>query len=351
MSTTSIQQSVFGQLGDQPVHRYELKNRHGMSLEVIDYGATVTALHVPDRFGRLGDIVLGFDDLQGYVEHAEYFGATVGRVANRIRDAVFQLEGERYTLAANEPPHHLHGGRRGWNRVVWRATPRETARGPSVELRYTSPHGDEGYPGRVEASTSYTLTHDAALIVEMRARTDRPTLINMANHTYWNLGGHAAPDVLDHELVLDAEFYTPGDPLVPLGHLERVANTPFDFRGPKLIGRDLTQLDNVPRGYDHNWVVGGAPGALRRVARLRHPASGRTLSLAADAPGVQLYTGNYLKGDRVGKGGHRYAKHAGLCLETQAFPNAINVPEWEGQVLLRPEQEYQHVMVHRFSAS
>jgi aldose 1-epimerase len=184
----------------------------------------------------------------------------------------------------------------------------------------------------------------------MRAKTDRPTIVNMANHTYWNLAGHAAPNVLDHELAIDAEFYTPGDPIVPVGGLERVANTPFDFRGHKPVGRDLAQVGNEPLGYDHNWVVNGVPGALRRVAFVRHPASGRNLALEADAPGVQFYTGNYLDGTLVGKGGHRYQKHAGLCLETQAFPNSINVPEWEGQVILLPDQEYKHVMVHRFSA-
>jgi aldose 1-epimerase len=347
---TGIEQSIFGQLGADPVHRFALKNKNGAVLEVTNYGATVTALHVPDRFGRLADVVLGFDDLQSYVDNDAYFGATVGRVANRIRDGAFQLEGKRYELDVNDPPHHLHGGRRGWSRQLWTATPHDTARGPSLELRYTSPDADEGYPGRVEATTLYTLTHDNALIVEMRARTDRTTIINMAHHTYWNLAGHTAPSALDHELVIDAEFYTPGDPIVPVGDLARVAGTPFDFRGPKPIGRDLAHVGNEPLGYDHNWVVNGVPGALRRVARLRHPASGRRLALEADAPGVQFYSGNYLKGDLVGKGGHRYGKHAGVCLETQAFPNSVNVPEWEGQVIVTPEREYSHVMIHRFSA-
>ena len=347
---TGIEQSVFGQLGAQPVHLYKLKNRHGLLLEVTEYGATITSLHVPDRFGRLADVVLGFDDLRGYLEHKEYFGATVGRVANRIREGVFQLEGERYDVAVNDPPHHLHGGNRGWSHRLWTAMPQETPRGPSIELRYTSPDGDEGYPGRVEASTVYTLTHENALIVEMRARTDRTTIINMAHHTYWNLAGHAAPNALDHELVIDAEFYTPGDPVVPIGDLARVAGTPFDFRGPKPIGRDLAQIGNEPLGYDHNWVVNGVPGAMRPVARLRHAASGRTLALEANAPGVQFYSANFLKGNLVGKGGHRYAQHAAVCLETQAFPNSVNVPEWEGQVIVTPDQAYEHIMVHRFAA-
>ena len=347
---TGIEQSVFGQLGSEPVHLFKLKNRHGLLLEVMTYGATVTALHVPDRFGRLADVVLGFDDLTGYLGQKEYIGATVGRVANRIREGVFELEGTRYELAINDPPHHLHGGLRGWSHRLWTARPEETPRGPSVELGYVSPDADEGYPGRVEASVVYTLTHDDALIVEMRARTDRTTVINMAHHTYWNLAGVGAPNALDHELVLDAEFYTPGDPVVPIGDLARVAGTPFDFRGPKPIGRDLAQLDNEPLGYDHNWVVNGVPGAMRPVARLRHPASGRTLALEANAPGVQFYTGNFLKGNLVGKGGHSLGKHAGICLETQAFPNSVNVPEWEGQVIVTPEQAYEHTMIHRFRA-
>jgi aldose 1-epimerase len=347
---TVIEQSDFGQLGDAKVHLYTLKSRHNHVLEVLDYGATIRALRVPDRVGRVADIVLGFEDLNGYVEHTAYFGATIGRVANRIRGGVFHLDGERYELAINDGPDHLHGGVRGWDRALWHAEPKESPRGASLELRYTSPDGEEGYPGRVEATTTYTLTHEGALIIEMTAKSDRSTIVNMANHTYWNLAGQGAADVLDHELVLDAEFYTPGDPIVPVGDLARVAGTPFDFRGPKTIGKDLASIGNEPLGYDHNFVVNGVPGALRRVARLRHAASGRTLSLEADAPGVQLYSSNYLDGAWAGKGGQRYGKHAGVCLETQAFPNSINVPEWEDQVIVTPEQDYRHVMVLRFSA-
>lgn len=358
--SSSIACEAFGQVGADRVQLYTLKNRHGLELSVATYGAAVTRLFVPDRAGRLADVVLGFDDLRGYVEHTEFFGATVGRVANRIRGGVFELEGRRYELARTDGPDHLHGGRRGWDKVVWRPEPKDTARGPSLELHYTSPDGEEGYPGRVDATTRYTLGHDGSLTIEMRAQTDAPTIVNMANHIYWNLAGlepgrAEAPSALDHELVLDAEFYTPGDPVVPVGELVRVAGTPFDFRSPKAIGRDLARICNDPAGddpagYDHNWVVGGVPGALRPVARLRHPASGRTLSLEADAPGVQFYSGNFLKGDQPGKGGQRYGKHSGVCLETQAFPNSVNVPEWEGQVVLLPEQEYKHVMVIRFSA-
>ena len=350
MSMSGIEESVFGQLGDEPVHLYTLKNRHGLVAKVMTYGAALTELHAPDRYGRLADVVLGYDNLQSYLDHTAFFGATVGRVANRIRDGVFVLEGERYKVALTDGPDHLHGGERGWDKRVWRATPSETPQGPSVLFEYTSPDGEEGYPGRVEASVRYTLANDNTLSIEMRAKTDRTSVVNMAHHTYWNLAGPSAATALDHELVLDAEFYTPGDPIVPIGHLERVANTPFDFRGPKPVGKDLAKIGNEPLGYDHNWVVNGVPGARRPVARLRHPASGRTLALEADAPGVQFYSGNFLKGDLVGKGGKPYAQYAGLCLETQAFPNSINVPEWEGQVTLTPDQEYRHIMIHRFAA-
>jgi aldose 1-epimerase len=263
---------------------------------------------------------------------------------------VFVPGGERYQLTATDGPDHLHGGVRSWDKQVWRGTASETPQGPNVTFEYVSADGEEGYPGRVSASTSYTLTQDGAVDVEMRARTERTTIVGMAHHTYWNLGGAGASTALDHELSLNADFYTPGDPVVPTGRLERVANTPFDFRGPKLLGKDLEQLGNDPVGYDHNFIVNGVPGALRPVARLRHPASGRKLALEADAPGVQLYTANFLKGDLVGKGGKVYPKHGAVCLESQAFPNSINVPEWEGQVILSPAEEYRHVMIHRFSA-
>jgi aldose 1-epimerase len=347
---TSIERTVFGELGGEAVYKFKLKNQRGAGLVLMSYGAAITELHVPDRIGRNADVVLGFDTLQGYIDHTEYLGATIGRVANRIREGVFVLEGKRYQVAATDGPDHLHGGKRAWDKRLWQATPNETPQGPSVLFECTSPDGEEGYPGRVSASVLYTLTHDGTVSIEMRARTDRTTIVNMAHHTYWNLAGPSAQTVLDHELVLDAEFYTPGDPVVPTGRLERVANTPFDFRGPKLLGKELAQIGNEPVGYDHNFIVNGVPGAMRRVARLRHPASGRTLSLEADAPGVQLYTANFLKGNLVGKGGKAYPQHAAVCLETQAFPNSINVPEWEGQVILTPEQEYRHVMVHRFSA-
>ena len=328
---------------------HTLTNRNGLIAKITNYGATVTALHVPDRAGRLADVVLGFDSLDGYLANGPYFGVIVGRVANRIANAQFTLDGTRYALAANNQPHHLHGGRRGWDKVVWNAARVETPVGPSLELTYVSKDGEEGYPGTVSAKTIYTLTHDNELRVEMTATTDKATLVNMAHHSYWNLGGHGSGTVLDHELTLYADRYTPGTPMVPDGRVMAVAGTPFDFTRAKTVGRDLAGTGLTPTGYDHNFVVNGAANQLRPVARVKDPTSGRVMTLSADQPGVQFYTGNFLDGSARGKNAI-YRQHAGLCLETQKFPNAINVPAWRDQVILKPGQTYRHRMVHRFSA-
>ena len=345
----AVAQSKFGQIGAQTVELFTLTNRRGSVLEVMSYGATVTELHVPDRHGALGDVVLGFDNLEDYLRHGAFFGATVGRVANRIRGASFGLAGQRYDVAATDGVHHLHGGRKGWDKVVWQAEPQESSSGPSLLLSYTSRDGEEGYPGSVLAKVEYTLTHEDALVVNMSAESDRKTIVNMAHHTYWNLGGPSSRDVLAHELVLEADLYTPGDPVVPTGELVPVAGTAFDFRRLKTVGRDLERTLAEPPGFDHNWVVVGMPGQLRPVAWLRDLVSGRQMSLESDAPGVQFYSGNFLNGSLTGKG-RVYGPHAGLCLETQAFPNAINVPAWEQQVILEAGATYQHRMVHRFLA-
>ena len=340
--------AAFGKLGDTPVQIYTLTNKNGLVARITNYGATLTELHVPDRAGTLADVVLGFDDLDGYRKGTAYFGAIVGRVANRIMNASFELEGQRYSLAANDRPHHLHGGRTGWDKVIWNARPVDTADGPALELTYVSKDGEEGYPGTVTARTVYTLTNKNELKVEMDATTDKTTLVNMAHHSYWNLGGYNSGTILDHELMLNADQYTPGTPMVPDGRVVSVKGTPFDFTSVKAVGRDLKQTGGKPIGYDHNFVVNGPPNQLRPVARLRDPKSGRVMTVAADQPGVQFYTGNFLDGSAKGKGA-TYGQYAALCLETQKFPNAINVPAWRDQVILRPGQMYRHLMVHTFS--
>jgi aldose 1-epimerase len=344
----AIAAAPFGRQDETPVQLYTLTNRNGLTASITNYGAIVTELHVPDRNGRLADVVLGFENLDGYLAGHPYFGAIVGRVANRIMNAEFTLEAVRYRLAANDTPHHLHGGTKGWDKVVWTAKAAETADGPSIELTYVSKAGDEGYPGTVTARAVYTLTHNNELKVEMEASTDRTTLVNMAHHSYWNLAGHDSGTILDHELTLYADRYTPGTPMVPDGRVLAVAGTPFDFTTAKRIGRDLKEAGGKPTGYDHNFVVNGEPNQPRRVARLEDPKSGRVMTVTADQPGVQFYTGNFLDGSHKGKGA-TYVQYSGLCLETQKFPNAINVPAWQDQVILRPGQPYRHTMIHTFS--
>src|SRR5581483_1365948 len=267
----AIQKADFGKVDGKPVEIYTLTNAKGAFAKITNYGAIVTELHIPDRDGKLGDVVLGYDNVDDYVKKTPYFGAIVGRVANRIKDATFVLDGKTYKLAANAKPHHLHGGVKGWDKVVWTGEPKETKAGPSLKLTYVSPDGDEGYPGKVTAVAIYTLTNDNQLEVEMQATADRTTLINMAHHSYWNLAG--AGTIRDHVLTIPADRYTPGDP-VPDGTIKPVKGTPFDFTTAKPIGKDLLAAGGTPVGFDHNWIVNGDPHAMRPVATLKDPKSG-----------------------------------------------------------------------------
>jgi aldose 1-epimerase len=327
---------------------FTLTNANGLVLKVTNYGTIVTELHVPDRSGKLADVVLGFESVEGYQKESPYFGATVGRVANRIRDAKFELEGRKYELAVNDGKNHLHGGLKGWDKVLWNATPVETPHGPRIEFTYVSKDGEEGYPGTVDAQVIYTLTNENEFVIEMHATTDKTTIVNMAHHTYWNLGGFAAGPITDHVLTLFADQYTPGDPMVPTGAILPVKGTPFDFTTAKPIGKDLRATGGTPVGYDHNFVVNGEPNALRPVARVKDPKSGRVMTLEANQPGVQFYSGNFLDGTTTGKG-IAYAQHTGFCLETQKFPNAVGIPAWKDQVILRSGETYSHKMIHRFT--
>jgi len=347
-ASRAIGKAAYGKHDAKDVELYTLTNANGLVLKVTTYGAIITELHLPDKNGKLADVVLGFESLDGYVKGNPYFGATVGRVANRIRAAKFKLDGKEYKLAANNAPHHLHGGTKGWDKVVWTAETRESADGPAIVLTYVSKDGEEGYPGTVTAKTIYTLSNKNELRVEMEATTDKTTLVNMAHHTYWNLGGHDSGPITAHELTLFADKYTPGDPMVPTGAIKAVKGTAFDFTVPKPIGKDLKAAGGTPIGFDHNWVVSGDAATLRPVARLRDPKSGRVLSLEADQPGLQFYSGNFLDGSTKGKG-VAYAQYTGLCLETQKFPNSINVPAWKDAVVLKPGQTYKHTMIHRFT--
>jgi aldose 1-epimerase len=346
----AITKAPYGQVDGKDVELYTLTNAKGLILKVTNYGAIITELHVPDRDGKMGDIVHGFDKVDDYAgDKNPYFGATVGRVANRIKGAKFKLEGKTYKLAMNNPDtkSHLHGGTKGWNKVVWTAETSESTEGPSIKLSYVSPDGEEGYPGTVTATTTYTLTNNNELRVVMEATTDKATIINMAHHTYWNLGGTGSGTIEDHEVTLSADKYTPGMP--PTGKVKKVAKTPFDFTAPKPIGKDLKAAGGEPAGFDHNFLVNGDPGQLRPVAHVKDPKSGRVMDLEADQPAVQFYTGNFMDGSTTGKGA-THIQYSGFCLESQKVPNAINIPAFKNDTVLKPGQTYTHTMVHRFSA-
>jgi aldose 1-epimerase len=345
----AISDASYGNVGGTEVKLYTLKNKNGLVAKITNYGGIITELHVPDKAGKTADIVLGYDKLDDYVKATPYFGAVIGRVANRVKNAQFALEGKTYKLAANNAPHSLHGGKVGWDKVVWSAEAIETENGPALKLTYVSKDGEEGYPGTVTAHNTYTLTNANELKVEMDATTDKTTIINMAHHSYWNLAGHESGPITGQELTLFADQYTPGDP-VPDGKVKAVKGTPFDFTAPKLIGKDLKDAGGKPVGFDANWIVKGDPHTLRPVAKLKDPKSGRVLQLSADQPGVQFYSGNFLDGSNKGKGGVVYQQYTGLCLESQKFPNSINVPAWKDEVILKPGATYKHVMIHKFSA-
>ena len=342
----AIEKASFGTVDGKPVDLYTLTNAKGATAKITNYGAIVTDLQMPDKAGKMGSVALGLDDVDTYVKKSPYFGATAGRVANRIKDATFTLDGKQYKLNANDAPHHLHGGKKGWDKVIWTAEPKETKDGPSLKLTYVSKDGDELYPGTVTATTLYTLTNDNEFRVDMSATTDKTTLINMAHHSYWNLAGGGT--ILDHELTIPADSYTPGEGLVPTGAVKPVKGTPFDFTTAKPIGKDVKAAGGKPVGYDHNWVVNGEPHQLRVVAKLKDPKSGRVMTISADQPGLQFYSGNFMDSTTKGKG-VTHEHWGGLCLESQKFPNSINVPAWREEVILKPGQTYKHTMVHKFT--
>ncbi len=344
----SITVADWGQVDGKPVRLYTLANGKGMTAKITNYGTILVELHVPDRTGKPGDVVLGMDDLAAYLKGHPFFGATAGRVANRIAKGKFTLDGKEYTLAVNNGPNHLHGGKKGFDKYAWDAATSETPEGPSLKMTLVSPDGDEGYPGRLTATVTYTLTTTNELRVEMTATTEAPTIVNLAHHTYWNLGGHASGSVVDHELQLNADQYTPPDEsLIPLGNFAPVEGTPFDFRKPKRIGADHEMTKLPYPGYDTNFVVRGEIGKLRPAATVYEPKSGRVMELLATEPGVQLYTAIHMN-DVKGKVGAVYNRHGGFCLETQKHPDSVNKSDWPSPVL-RPGQTYRHVMVHRFS--
>lgn len=347
-------QSPFGVTPDgQQVSLYTFSNPSGMEARVIDYGGIIVSLRVPDSAGQLDDVVLGFDSLEGYVAEHPYFGALIGRYGNRIANGSFTIDGETYQLPINNGPNSLHGGNRGFDKVVWRAEPFENERGRGIILRYTSPDGEEGYPGTLEARVTYTLTDDNELVFDYHATTDRATPVNLTQHSYFNLAGNGAGTILDHEIEINASRFTPVDSdLIPVGELRPVSGTPFDFSAPAAIGSRIDADDEQLRfagGYDHNFVIDrGEEDSLVLAARVQETTSGRVMEVLTTEPGVQFYTGNFLDGSLSGKGGAVYEQRTGFCLETQHFPDSPNQPEFPSTIL-RPGEEYRSSTVFRFS--
>lgn len=346
-----VTRADWGRLPDgRTVELFTLTNSKGPVAKVITLGGILTELHVPDRAGALADVVLGFDSLEGYVGDHPHFGATTGRVANRIANGRFTLDGREYQLACNNGRHHLHGGPGGFVKRLWQGTPFEAAGEAGVRLTYRSADGEESYPGNLEVAVTYTLTEANELRLDYTATTDAPTLCNLTNHSYFNLAGAGQGDILGHVLTLNADRYTPSDAtLIPTGDLAAVKNTPMDFTTPLAIGSRFDQLASDPRGYDHNFVINRRGEGLVLAARVRDPASGRVMEVRTTEPGIQLYTGNFLDGSLTGKEGARYAQHSAFCLETQHFPDSPNQPAFPS-IVLRPGETCRQTTVHRFLA-
>jgi aldose 1-epimerase len=355
-SRGSLEKQPFGKTPDgTPVELYVLKSG-SMTVKVMTYGAIVTELHVPDREGKTGDVVLGFDTLDGYLAGHPYFGAIIGRVANRIARGSFTLDGRDYTVAVNNGPNSLHGGLKGFDKVVWKAQDVSGPDGPAVKLTYLSKDGEEGYPGNLSVSVTYSLRSgrdSQGLQIDYTATTDQATPVNLTNHSYFNLAGPAAGTILGHELTIVADQYTPADDtLIPTGAIADVSGTPLDFRIETPIGARIHQLKGDPVGYDHNYVLRGPLGTgkvPRLVAHVREPRSGRVLTLYTTEPGVQLYTGNFLDGTLKGKGGVVYRQHQAFCLETQHFPDSVHHANFPSTIL-RPGSTYTQTTIFDFSA-
>jgi aldose 1-epimerase len=352
----SVDRESFGQLSDgRPVDAITLSNGGRVQVRVLTYGAIIQALHAPDRDGKLDDVVLGYDSLDEYVRDTRYFGAIVGRYANRIAHARYVVDGETVALPANDGPNHLHGGPQGFSRAVWNAEAFDSDRAAGVRLTLMSPDGEGGYPGTVRVDVTYTLTDQDEVAVDFAATTDRPTPLNMSQHSYFNLAGHDRGDILGHQLMIAASRFTPVDStLIPTGELRDVAGTPFDFRQPITIGSRIHADDEqlrIGNGYDHNFVLDRAPNsAASLAARVCEPGCGRVLEVLTTEPGLQLYTGNGIDGRAVGKEWRVYGRYAGLALETQHFPDSPNQPHFPSAIL-RPGSELRSRTVFRFSTT
>lgn len=351
----SITKQAFGSTADgMPVELYTLTNANGIETTISNYGGIVVTLMVPDRNGNLGDVVLGYETLERYINNNPYFGAIIGRYGNRIAQGRFTLNGVEYTLAQNDGENHLHGGIKGFDKVIWNARALSDEKNPGLDLSYVSPDGEEGYPGTLSITVTYTLTQDNALKIDYLATTDKDTVINVTNHSYFNLAGAGVGDILGHELMLNADTFTPGDEtLIPTGELRSIKDTPMDFTHSTAIGarinEDYEQLQFGPGGYDHNWVLNESEESLVLAARVSESGTGRIMEVYTTEPAIQFYTGNFLDGSITGKGGNVYKQRYGFCLETQHYPDSPNKPDFPSTVL-KPGETYTSTTIYKFSA-
>ena len=349
----TIKQDDFGKTADgQNVELYTLTNANGVEAKITTYGGIITSLKVPDSNGKLDDVVLGFDSLDSYLKGHPSFGIITGRYANRIAKGRFKLNGVEYKLPINNGPNSLHGGTKGFDKRVWNAKPLTKNNEVSLELSYLSKDGEEGYPGNLSTTVVYTLTDDNELKIDYSASTDKDTVVNLTNHSYFNLAGQGTGDILGHQLMLNADRFTPVDAtMIPTGEIRSVKGTPMDFTQMTAIGehinQDYEQL-KIGRGYDHNFVINGASGTLRQAAKVYEPTTGRVLEVLTTEPGVQLYTGNFLDGSKIGKGGKVYNQRYGFCLETQHFPDSPNKPDFPSTVL-KPGDRFRSTTIFKFS--
>ncbi|MFN7118026.1 MAG: aldose epimerase family protein [Saprospiraceae bacterium] len=343
----TVEKQPFGQIEGTNITLYKLSNPNGFSVGIINYGATVVSLHTPDKQGNMGDVILGFDTLSGYLQRGNpYFGAIVGRYANRIAKAQFTLNGQTYQLSPNNNGNTLHGGRKGFDKVVWNAQEGTTDTSAFLTLTYLSQDQEEGYPGNLSVEVIYSITNDNALKIDYKATSDKTTPVNLSNHAYFNLSAGQHPTISDHELMLNADRYTPVTAqLIPTGKIESVKNGPMDFTSPKKVGQDIA---NVQGGYDHNFILNKSGNELTLAATLYDPGSGRFMEMFTTEPAVQFYSGNFLNGSLQNKGGASIPKHGGLCLEAQHYPDSPNQPSFPN-VFLKPGETYTQSTIYRFS--